>query len=101
MSGFLSGCRAAPAQIMRVRDEGRVLILGMTSQAAVPGYVSTADDPVTAELNSHDWPMVGVFLELPLTLTHAVGPRAELLRDHQRTRHLHCTASQNHHDTAP
>src|SRR3546814_6751660 len=49
MSGFLSGCRAAPAQIMRVRDEGRVLILGMTSQGEVLGYVATADDPVTAE----------------------------------------------------
>src|SRR3546814_435837 len=94
MSGFLSGCRAAPAQIMRVRDEGRVLILGMTSQGEVLGYVATADDPVTAELNAHDWPMVGVFLELPLTLTHAEGPRAQLISELHRIWQLQWIASQ-------
>src|SRR3546814_913638 len=94
MSGVLSGCRAAPAQIMRVRDEGRVLILGMTSQGEVLGYVATADDPVTAELNAHDWPMVGVFLELPLTLTHAEGPRAQLISELHRIWQLQWIASQ-------
>jgi hypothetical protein len=94
MSGFLSGCRAAPAQIMRVRDEGRLLILGMTSQGEVLAYAATADDPITAELSAHDWPMVGVFLELPLTLTHAGGPRAQLIRELRRIWQLQWIASQ-------
>jgi len=37
MSGFLLGSRAAPAHIMRVRDEARVLFLGMTQQGEVLG----------------------------------------------------------------
>lgn len=94
MSGFLSGCKAAPAQIMRVRDEGRVLILGMTRQGEVLGYAATAQDPVTAGLNAQDWPSVGVFLELPLTLAHAEGPRAQLINELRRIWQLHWIASQ-------
>src|SRR3546814_16597760 len=66
----------------------------MTSQGEVLGYVATADDPVTAELNAHDWPMVGVFLELPLTLTHAEGPRAQLISELHRIWQLQWIASQ-------
>lgn len=94
MSGFLSGCKAAPAQIMRVRDEGRVLIFGMTSQGEVLGYAATADDPVAVQLNAYNWPMIGVFIELPLTLTHAEGPRAQLIRELQRILQLRWIPSQ-------
>lgn len=94
MSGFLLGCKAAPAQIMRVRDEGRVLILGMTPQGQVLGYAATSGDPVTAELNAHDWPTVGVFLELPLTPGDAQSPRARLLNELRRIWQLQWIASQ-------
>src|SRR3546814_2771409 len=40
------------------------------------------------------WPMVGVFLELPLTLTHAEGPRAQLISELHRIWQLQWTASQ-------
>lgn len=94
MSGFLSGCKAAPAAVMRVRDEGRVLFLGMTQQGEVLGYAATADDPVTAELNAHDWPVIGVFLELPLTLAQAESPRDQLLNELRRIWQLQWIASQ-------
>jgi len=84
MSGFLSGCRGAPANIMRVRDEGRVLFLGMTQQGEVLSYATTADDPITVELNSREWQTIGVFLELPLNLAHAASPRAILLGELRR-----------------
>ena len=94
MSGFLLGCRAAPAHIMRVRDEGRVLFLGMTQQGEVLGYATTADDPVTTQLNAGDWPTVGVFLELPLSLQQAQSPKAQLLDELRRIYRLQWIASQ-------
>lgn len=54
MSGFLLGCREAPAPVMRVRDEGRILILGITPRGEVLGYAAAAQDPVAAELRAHD-----------------------------------------------
>jgi len=63
---------------MRVRDEGRVLILGITPQGEVLGYAATADDPVTAELNAGDWPMVGVFIELPPDLAAGTEPKGSV-----------------------
>jgi hypothetical protein len=94
MSGFLFGCKAVPAKIMRVRDEGRLLILGMTPQGEVMGYAATFDDPIAAEVNAHDWPMVGVFQELPLTLTRPQSPRVQLLNELRRIYELHWIASQ-------
>jgi hypothetical protein len=94
MSGFLLGCKAAPAEIMRVRDAGRIIILGITRQGEVMGYAATANDPVTAELNAHDWPMVGVFLELPLTMDQLESPKNRLLNELRRIYQLHWIASQ-------
>lgn len=94
ISGFLLGCAAAPANIMRVRDEGRVLILGITSLGAVMGYAATSDSPIAAELNAREWPTIGVFLELPLTLTHTHSPRAQLLNELRRISQLQWIASQ-------
>lgn len=94
MSGFLLGCRAAPSGIMRVRDAGRMLILGITRQGEVMGYASAADDPITAELNAHDWPTVGVFLELPLTMDQLESPRNRLLNELRRIYQLNWIASQ-------
>lgn len=94
MSGFLSGCKAAPAHIMRVRDEGRVLIIGVTSQGEVLGYAVAADDPVSVQLNAHTWPVMGVFLELPLTLTQANNSRVQLIEELRRIWQLQWIPSQ-------
>lgn len=94
MSGFLLGCAAAPSQIMRVRDGGRVLFLGITNSGAVLGYAASADDAVAKELVARDWPMVGVFLELPLTLRDTTSPRDRLLAELRRIYRLKWIASQ-------
>lgn len=94
ISGFLLGCKAAPANIMRVRDEGRVLFLGMTRQGEVMGYATSSDSPIAAELNGYDWPTVGVFLELPLTLAHVESPRSQLLNELRRIHQLQWITSQ-------
>lgn len=93
MSGFLLGCRNAPATIMRVRDEGRVLFLGVTRQGSVIGHAVAADSPVSAELNAREWQMIGVFLELPLFLAQD-SPKTILLNELRRIYHLHWIASQ-------
>lgn len=94
MSGFLLGCKAAPSDIMRVRDEGRVLFFGITRTGSVVGYAISADDPVAKELVSREWPMIGVFLELPLTLDDARDPREQLLDELRRIYRLNWIASQ-------
>ncbi|MEP3670829.1 MAG: hypothetical protein ABJN42_29385, partial [Roseibium sp.] len=79
MSGFLKGCRNAPADVMRVRDEGRVLLLGITVDGRVFGYAAAADSPLAREVYASDGlEEVGVFLELP-TLPEAGSTKERLL----------------------
>jgi hypothetical protein len=94
LSGFLLGSRGAPKEIMRVRDAGRVLILGITAEGEVLGYAAAAEHPVARELNARDWPTIGVFLELPLTLERAESPRDRLLSELRRICELQWIASQ-------
>ncbi|WP_257215174.1 MvaI/BcnI restriction endonuclease family protein [Sphingomonas sp. R-74633] len=94
MSGFLLGCPAAPGEIMRVRDEGRVLFLGMTLQGAVLGYAAAANDPIVAEFNASEWQTIGVFQELPLRLEAASSPKSQLLNELRRICQLEWIASQ-------
>jgi hypothetical protein len=92
LSGFLLGCREAPNALMRSRDEGRVLFLGMTTEGTVIGHVCSAESPVTTELNKRAFQSVGVFLELPLSITQD-SPRAILLGELRRIYELHWITS--------
>lgn len=94
MSGFLLGCRQAPAAIMRVRDEGRILFFGISLQGSVFGYAVAADDPIAQEFNAREWPAIGVFLELPLTLAETATPKDRLLSELRRIYQLGWIASQ-------
>lgn len=76
MSGFLKGCRGAPGDVMRVRDEGRVLFLGITGDAKVLGYAAAADSMLARELYARDnLKQIGVFLEM------AILPKAGSTKD--------------------
>lgn len=94
MSGFLKGCREAPSKIMRVRDEGRLLILGITADGEVLGYAAGAEHPVAVEVRAYQWPMIGVFLELPLHAGQADSPKDRLLNELRRIWRLNWIASQ-------
>lgn len=66
MSGFLLGCRNAPGNVMRVRDEGRVLFFGVTHDGRVLGYAAAADSALArAVYGRDDLEQLGVFLEIP------------------------------------
>lgn len=61
LSGFLLGCRRAPSGIMTVRDEGRLLLLGITQTGAILGYAVSAGDPIALALSAGAWEAMGVF----------------------------------------
>lgn len=66
MSGFLKGCRNSPGDVMRVRDERRVLFLGITRDGRVLGYAAAADNPLARAVYAYqDLKQAGVFLEIP------------------------------------
>lgn len=94
ISGFLKGCREAPSHIMRVRDEGRLLVLGITADGDVLGYAADAAHPVAVEVRAYQWPMIGVFLELPLHAGQADSPKDRLLNELRRIWRLNWIASQ-------
>lgn len=52
MSGFLKGARWAPSALLTVRDEGRVLLLGVTDVGTIFAYVTNATSRVANELRS-------------------------------------------------
>ena len=95
MSGFLKGCDKAPSEIMRVRDEGRVLFLGITGDGSVLGYAATADEPVARELHSrNDWETTGVFIEIPPNVDAQLDTKQQLLSALRRVYQKHWIPSQ-------
>jgi hypothetical protein len=79
MSGFLKGCRNAPGEVMAVRDEGRVLFLGITRTGEVLGYAVNSESPLAREIHTNDsLHQIGVFLELP-AVPEDGNTRAQLL----------------------
>jgi len=66
MSGLLKSCARAPSNVIRVRDEGRVLILGITQGGDILGYAASAENAVSREIYSTKTPTIGVFQELVL-----------------------------------
>lgn len=67
-SGFLRGAQWAPSSVMASRDEGRILVFGITSSNEVIGFAADSDHPVARELAGmmtleHE----GVLLRVPLS----------------------------------
>lgn len=54
MSGFLLGAEFAPSQYLASRDEGRVLILGITGDKRIIGHVIGHDNPMSKQLLEFD-----------------------------------------------
>lgn len=87
MSGFLLGTERAPAELMRSRDDGRVLFLGVCADGRILGFVAAADHPTVSNLGSQqDLEQVGVFLELTQLQTGA-GDTKDALLNALRTIH--------------
>lgn len=65
MSGFITGARTAPKDVMTVRDEGRLLFLGIRPQGQVLGFACHATHPLAQEIHARNPdPTHGVLVEL-------------------------------------
>lgn len=82
LSGFLRGTKWAPTDVLTVRDEGRVLLLGITATEEIIGIAAAADTPLAHEIRElRDLPTVGVLLDLGVPDgPSAANPKAELLK---------------------
>ncbi|MAE50878.1 MAG: hypothetical protein CMH27_03630 [Micavibrio sp.] len=94
MSGFLKGCRNAPSEVMTVRDEGRVLFIGITRNGEVLGYAASANHPLARELYARqELGQIGVFLKIP-ALPQEGSTRSQLLEALTRIYQKHWIPSQ-------
>lgn len=68
MSGYLRGTSWAPSDVMgTVRDEGRVLLLGVRSDRTVVAFAAAATSPVAVQLRElKNLEPVGVLFRVPL-----------------------------------
>jgi hypothetical protein len=68
-----------------VRDEGRVLVLGIAANERIVGFATDADHPIAAEIASIAEPeRAGVFLVLPLDGVDASDTRHRLINQLKR-----------------
>jgi len=66
-SGFLRGCKRSPSDLMRSREEGRVLFLGVTRDDRIIGYVVSSDHSIAKAIGEADrYEEVGVFRRISL-----------------------------------
>lgn len=81
MSGFLSGCRNAPSDLMASRIKGRLLFLGITEMGTILGHVVGPDVPVCRELvGRSDIERAGIFRDIPLDRKEQEDSRTRLIR---------------------
>ncbi len=67
-SGFLRGAQWSPSSVMVSRDEGRILIFGITASTGVIGFAADRDHPVAREFaDMTDLEQEGVLLRVPLS----------------------------------
>lgn len=81
MSGFLRGAERAPNALMKSRDEGRVLFLGICPDGRVLGRVVACDDPVALAFDAAapGLDTIGVFLDLETLRQDGTDPKQALL----------------------
>ena len=84
-SGFLQGCRMAPSELMRIRQKGRVLFLGIALDQVL-GFVVGSTSLVAQEVRARfPLPTIGVFNQLPLPrVLSESSAKVTLLRELKR-----------------
>ncbi|MGD9641390.1 MAG: MvaI/BcnI family restriction endonuclease [Elusimicrobiales bacterium] len=86
LSGFLSGCKNAPSELMAHRLRGRVLFLAVSTSGKIFGMVFPESASISAEFKSlNREPDAGVFVDL--TCSGADNSREALLRELTRINH--------------
>ncbi len=85
-SGFLKGCADPPSKLMSARIAGRILLLGVTADRRVIGFVAEARSEIASEFESlHPSTQTGVIFSLGLPLIpDETNSRAKLLAELRR-----------------
>lgn len=81
MSGFLQGCDAAPSDLMTVRQEGRIMLLGITDDNKVIGSIFAPQSAVANEIAGLGGPNFGVFINLTNMLKRNNSSKTLLLEE--------------------
>ena len=83
-SGFLIGCHNPPSEILRSRQTGRVLFMGIMDRNAIAGFVVTHNSTIASEIKLIlATESIGVFYDLTGKLTKRDTTR-ELLKNLKR-----------------
>jgi hypothetical protein len=84
LSGILLGSRKAPSQLIASREDGRILLLAVTSDGSITAVAAGPASQLArdiAELKNLE--TAGIFLKIPLT-RKAVQPKEQLLSELRR-----------------
>ena len=82
MSGFLQGASRAPSNLMRSRDVGRILFLGVNPKGAVFAYAAPEGSEIVKEFNAaSDLPEEGIFSNLARLISTSGRSSREVLLD--------------------
>ena len=82
LSGFLKGCSDAPSELMTIRQQGRVLFLGITQSGKIIAFVASPESKLVREFEEmRGLQQIGVFLEIPV---QGLDPRHTLLEELKR-----------------
>lgn len=87
LSGLLKQCVSPPSDVIAVRDEGRVLVFGITTEGDIMAFAAGAGTPVARQVRGGLWPCTGVFLVLPITTEASQANAKELLLSELRRIH--------------
>lgn len=81
MSGFLRGAERAPGELMRSRDVGRALFLGICADGRVIGHVAGNHQPIVHALHdvANSLTVTGVFLDLEAVRQDGADPKLAML----------------------
>lgn len=84
MSGFLRGCSDSPNDVMTSREEGRVLVLGVSPGGNVFAYAAGADSRLASDVAGLDLPKIGIFEQLQVEPDSRARLLARLKEVHER-----------------
>ncbi len=94
LSGFLKNCRSAPSDIMRVREEGRVMFFGITNDGKIISHAAGQNSNLAKAIHAQDQlDETGVFLRIPLN-TDEIDTREQLLTVLRKIHQMYWVASQ-------
>ena len=85
LSGFLKGAQGAPSGLMNVRQAGRFLFLGITSEGQIIAWATSPDSTLAGQLRGlGELERTGIFSIVPMEASDDLSTRDRLLAELRR-----------------